>query len=166
MPIITSGNFWVCPAKADHTRDTGSEVLLDPSPTYVDYGDRLNYTLHETEGRTIKQRSLKNPKSRKWVWSKYRPDVPRYENQYWTLFNMQEHINYYVNSGSPYVYMKENVTDGLTIYNSGTGRLDSDWIRCRILLVERTPRNEGGPVAFETTEVLFVIDDDTITTVV
>ena len=123
MPVIGSGNFWICPALADGSRDIGNEVLLDPKPTYPEYGERLNYTLHESEGKTIKQRSLRNPKVKKWVWEKYRSDVPKYEDQYWTLFNMQEHILYYVNSGSPYVYLKENVTDGLTIYNSGTGNL-------------------------------------------
>lgn len=164
MPVLTSGNFWVCPATSGGTRDVGEEILLDPKPTHTDYGDRLNYTLHESEGRVTKQRSLKNPKTKKWVWEKYRPDVPKYEAQYWTLFNMQEHINVYVNSGSPYVYLKENVTDGLTIYNSGTGMLESDWIRCRILVVQRDVRKGGGIVAFENTEVIFTVDDNNIGT--
>jgi len=162
MPVLTSGNFWVCSANANGTRNVSGVVLLDPKPTYPDYGERLNYTLHETEGRTIKQRSTKNPKVKKWVWSKYGPNVPLYENQYWLLFNMQEHINVYVNSGSPYVFLKENVTDEFAIYNSGLGKMEPDWIRCRILLVQRSVGRDGGMVRYDETEMLFTIDDDSL----
>lgn len=159
MPVITSGNFWMAAANTNHTINSGSIFALDPNPTFPDYGDRLKYSFHESEGKVIKQRSTKNATKKRWVWKNYRPDILKYENQYWTLFNMQEHINVYINSGSPYVYLKEDVTDGLAEYSIAQSKLVPDWVRCRILLVQRKERQSGGVVVYDETEVIFTIDD-------
>lgn len=158
MTIITSGNFYVCPALANGDRDVGSEVILFPNPTFVDYGPRLRFQIVESEARAIKQFSDTNPKEKKWVWVNYRKHVPRYETQYQTLFAMQEHILVEIASGSPYVYLKENVTDMLGIHDSA-GVLTPDWVRCRVLYVDRDIARQGGVAVYPSTEMVFTIDD-------
>jgi len=163
MPVfVTSGNFWVCPALGNGDRDVGNEILLDPNPTNVEYGERLNHTLQTSLGRTIKQWSATNPEPKKWVWENYGTHVPKYEAQYQLLYNMQEHINVYVNSGSPYVYLKEDTTDGLSVYSGAS--LVPAWGRCRVLMVSRTTRTGGGIPVYADTEFVFTIDDPSFVT--
>lgn len=164
MPVIvSSGNFWVCAADAnDDTRETGQEILLDPNPTTVDYGERLNHTMQESAGRTVKQWTNTNPGLKRWIWKNYGPHVPRYSSQYKTLYNMQEHINVIVSSGSPYVYLKEDTTDGLSALVSG--EFVPVWVKCRILMVKRTIRDGGGLPVYETSEMIFTIDDPNFVT--
>jgi len=164
MPVLlNSGNFSVSAALANHTRDVASEFNLEPRPSFVEYPDRVKHSFRESKGRLIKQRSLRNPDKRSWVWENYREDTPKYNDQYWTLFDMQEHINVQINSGSPYVYLKEDVTsEGLAKYDIPTGRYIPEWIRCRILLVQRSEKRQGGILVYDRTEVTFTIDDTTV----
>lgn len=159
MPI---GDFYLSPALENGNRNTSVEIVLDPHPTYVRYGDRIITTRHETEGKLIVQRSTHNPKVKEWVWENYRPNVPRYENQYKTLFGYQQHI---VASGAPYVYLKEEVTGMFGTYNSGTHGIDAAWIRCRIINVDRTIREDGGKLKYPKTIMEFTIDDTSYTVV-
>lgn len=158
MTLLRSGNFYVCPALANGDRDVGAEIILFPNPTYVEYGDRLRFEIVESEARAIKQFSDTNPREKKWVWVNYRIHVPRYESQYQTLFSMQEHVRVEIASGSPYVYLKETVTDMLGVHNS-SGTLTTDWVRCRILYVDRSVARQGGNAVYPETVMSFTIDD-------
>lgn len=159
------GDFYLSPALANHTRDTGTEVTLDPHPTYPDYGSRVVMTKHETEAKLIAQRSANNPKLRKWVWENYNPTVPKYEAQYEVLFRHQQHVREDTFGESPYVFLKETVTNVFGLYSSGTGSIDPDWIRCRIINVDRTIRRDGGWLKYPETVVEFTIDDPNYTVV-
>jgi hypothetical protein len=150
--------FIYSPALANHNRNTEVEETISPGPTYVTYPDRIIYNLYETEGRLIKQRSTRNPKERTWVWENYTPTVPRYEDLFWDLFSLQEHIRV-ENGDSPYVYLKEDVTGFWGAYDDITGKYDGDWVRCRIFLVDRTPADRGGLIRYGSTEVRFTYDD-------
>jgi len=160
MPI---GDFYLCPATSSGTRNVGQEITLDPHPTYVSYGPRIIMTLHETEGKLIAQRSANNPKSREWVWENYRPAVPKYTAQYEVLFRHQQHVREDVFGESPYVFLKETVTNLLGMYNSGTNAIVADWVRCRIVNVDRTVREDGGFLKYPKTTVSFTIDDPSFT---
>jgi len=159
------GEFYLSPALSNGDRDTGTVITLDPHPSYVRYGPRLILTKHETEGKVIAQRSANNPSVREWVWENYRPTVPKYTTQYETLFRHQQHIREDTYGESPYVYLKETVTNLFGIYHSGTGSIDPDWIRCRILNVDRTLREDGGFIKYPKTTVEFTIDDPNYTVV-
>lgn len=163
MSIINSGNFFISPALPDGTRDETTEIVLTPNPTYVDYGERLRYKVVESEARAIKQLSHYNPGEKAWVWENYRSHVPRYEDQYGILFGLQEHIRTEVLSGSPYVYLKDTVTPVFGKYNVDSGTIVSDWIRCRVLKVDRDTAKNGGVVTYPKTEFVFTVDDDSFT---
>jgi len=164
MPTPT-GYFYLSPALANGNRDTGTEVKFVPAPSYVDYGDRIVMTRHETDAKLIVQRSAKNPKVKKWVWVGYTPIVPRYEAQYEIMFRHQQHIREDVFGESPYVYLKETVTNVWGMYSSGVGNLVADWARCRIINVDRTLPREGGYVKYPETTIEFTIDDTNFTVV-
>lgn len=157
---MACNGYWYCPANIDGTRAVGEEVEIRPQPTSVDYGPRQNYSTHSSDAKLIKQRFARNPKLKKWIWENYRPTIVLYENQYWDLFNLQEQILVTVNSGSPYVYLKDECTDGLGTYYVASGMLVKDWVRCRIIDVDRFPRDGGGPLTYETTELSFTVDED------
>jgi len=158
MPALNTGDFWISPALSNGNRDTGTVYLLSPSPTYVDYGERLVKSVRESEGRAIKQFSLINPKPKSWVWSNYTYSVPLYDAQYALLESLQEHVRTEIASGSAYVYLKETVT-GMFGYYSSSGTLVQDWVRCRILYVDRDIETAGGSVRYPKTELVFTIDD-------
>lgn len=140
--------------------DTSTIVRLSPGPTYPDYGERFPYTIQETHGRGVRQRSKKNPKEMRWVWVNYGPSVPRFEKQYWeVLFANQSHVR--MSKGkSPYIYLMDDTTGDFGKYSPITGRIEPDWVRCVITYVGRKPRRTGGNVIYEETEMRFIIDDD------
>lgn len=147
------------------TRDASTERTLWPRPTFVDYGDtRFRYKIHETDGGGVIQRSKKATGEFKWVWENYSPDIIRYQEQYEDLVSLQSHI-LRANGVSPYVWIKDDTTDEFSKYNLGTGGFDNDWIRCLIGYVGRVPDKRGGNLVYSTTEVRFIISDDSITTV-
>lgn len=142
--------------------DPETIIRLTPGPTYPDYGERFPYTIQETHGRGVMQRSKKNPKEMRWVWVNYGPTVPRYEDQYWrVLFANQAHLR--ISRGmSPYLYLMEDTTGNFGRYDTITGTIQPDWVRCTITYVGRTERRDGGNVIYDETEMRFLIDDDTI----
>lgn len=161
MPTI--GSFYYSPALSNGDRDTGTEITIRPSPTFVDYGPRLRYEIKETQGRLIKQRAPQNPKQKTWVWEGYGPDVPLYETTFADLVRQQEHVRSSAGA-SPYVYLRETVSGELGNYNSGTGNIDPAWIRCRIISVERTIRKSGGYIRYPQSTLTFTIDDPNMVT--
>jgi hypothetical protein len=160
---MSCGGFWI--ANVDESGDIDEETAfkLEPGPTAVSYPpERISYTTQQSDDRLIKQMSPRNPKERKWIWKGYSPNITAYETQYADLINLQEHVLVYVSSGLPWVYMKDDCTDGMNVYSVASGTLVSQWVRCRILNVSRVPREEGGPLRYETTTITFTVDDDSV----
>lgn len=159
MPTIPGGKFQISPATLpDHDRDVGTVIDLSPRPTYPDYGERLRITTHETEGRLVTQVSKKNPREKRWVWEGYGPNIPLYNTLYDTIFSHQSHIRD-GNGLSPYVYLKETVTEQFGTYTV-SGTFNADWVRCRIINVDRTISRRGGYPVFDETILTFTVDDD------
>lgn len=158
--------FWYSPAQPDGSRDTGTEVMILPSPTEPDYeGTRFIYSIRDTDAGGVKQRLRKKSKEKRWVWVNYTPQVPTYETLYNELFALQDHVR--TNNGdSPYVYLKEDVTKEFGIYSDSTSEIEPDWIRCIVTYVGRTPAKGGGKIRYDVTELRFILADPDITEII
>lgn len=141
----------------------GTERELVPGPSYPDYtaaADRFEYTLHKSDsGAVVQQRARGGGAELKWIWQNHGPNVPGYEDLYWdVLFSSQVHVRKMMGK-SPYVFLKEDVSGNLGVYDPITREGTADWVRCLVYYAGRTERQQGGPVLFDITELRFVIAD-------
>lgn len=155
-------SFQYAEADIDGLIDSGTITTLSPGPTYVEYPDtRFETTVHiSADGNPVTQASMKDSRTRKWIWARYRPIVPRYEDTFNDL--LQLHYKLRLNaSKSPWVFLKEDVTEnfGKLVYGGGVWSFTADFIRVKVIDVTQNVAPQGGTVIYGTTELTFVIDD-------
>ena len=101
--------FWVRTADANGVRVVGSEVLLQPGPTGIDYQMEPAGTLVETaDGNVIHQQPTKDNRRRQWVWNGYPATQEGYVRIWPLLESLRSRFRKEMGL-SPYVYLKEDV---------------------------------------------------------
>lgn len=127
-----STGFWIARANAAGTaRLSGSEVLLSPAPVAVAYPDEPLGSRTETpDGRLIVQQPAQDARVRSWIWRGY----PGYMQSYVALWDILEGTRSRLRKaqgGTPYIYLKDDVTGRLYrhyTYNGIVASADSSSI--------------------------------------
>lgn len=152
--------FWIRYETRDGSGNLSTvETQLALNPTDVDYPEFRNYKpLVTQDGAVIVQRPLRDSRPRKWVWKGYGPSIAAYSAQWQLLQSLDGRARLQANL-SPTVEIWENVSGvgGFSRLNGDGSRL---YTRVRLTQVDRTPRQGGGPVSFDST-VTFQLDDAT-----
>lgn len=112
-------SFWVSLAGLDNNRVTGTDWLLSPAPSSVDYPtEPLGRVVDVPDGRAVVQQPAVDYRRRTWIWERYPSSqagqtypgpVGTYERQYQRLLALRS--RHRVEQGlSPYIYVKDTVT--------------------------------------------------------
>jgi hypothetical protein len=91
----------------------GSEIMLSPAPTVVQYPGTLNGEQIETpDGRLVVQQPTNDARVRAWIWKNYPGFLTSYEKQYELLQGFRS--RYRQEAGlSPLVFVKDTITKKL-----------------------------------------------------
>jgi len=146
--------FKLSEANPDGTRDAATERELVPSPTRYEYGDRFDYTILQSAGRGIRQRTKRKTGEMKWVWENRKPS---FDSVYWDLFDQQAHRRK-ARGLSPYVYLWEDHSGSFGTFNIASKKIEPDWIKVLITYVGRIDPSAGGP-PIHTSELRFLIQN-------
>lgn len=118
-------SFWVCSADASGNRLVGTEERLDPGPAAVEYPTDPAGTVAETpDGNVVVQQPSSDPRRRRWIWN----TLPAYQNRYLRFINRLETLRSRTRREqglSPYVYLREDATDGLRLWEFQSGFIGS-----------------------------------------
>lgn len=113
--------FWVAMSDADGLRVTGSELQLSPAPVRVDYDQEPAGTIIETaDGAVVHQQPTFDPRRKQWEWS----EMPATQAGYLRVWPVLESLRSRTRKElgfSPYVYLKDEVTNGLRTRQTTTG---------------------------------------------
>jgi hypothetical protein len=113
--------FWVATADSSGNRITNSEVLLQPGPTKVTYpGEAAGQYLDTTDGSVVQQQPARDGRRREWIWVGY-PESQAGFRRVWPLLESLRSRFRAENGLSPYVYLKEDVPQGLRFRTVLTG---------------------------------------------
>lgn len=152
--------FYFALAEADGSMSVGTETLISPHPTRVEYPESPAGTI--LEGSRIHQQPAEDLRIRAWEWLGY----PGWFQRYQDLWNQLEPLRsrYRRSLGlSPYVYLKEDETQELALITpvnaTSTTRTFPYW-KCRVVDVSRQIRKDGGLVKYDVTRMAFVIEDE------
>jgi hypothetical protein len=145
--------------------DSGTMTTLSPGPTYIEYPDTrfINTTHVSRDGNPVVQAALKDGRIRSWVWARYRPTVPRYDELFEEILQLQAKLR--TNEDpvkSEWVFLKEDVTEnfGKLNFSGGIWSYVADYMRVKVIDVTQNVASEGGIVRYDITRLTFVIDDD------
>jgi len=135
------------------------ELPLNPAPSAIEYPDkRSQKVLTSQDGAVIVQRPMRDARPRKWLWRGHGPTAEPYASQ-WKILEGLEYRYRVENALPPSVGVWEDVS-GV----GGFARLDGNGQRVyttvKVTEVDRTPRQGGGPVIYESV-LSFYIDDPT-----
>lgn len=135
-------------------------LTLVPMPTAVEYPPRrILGTKVSPDGNVIVQRPMRDDRTRKWVWSRYRSYVPGYAGLWTTLESLEYRTRLQANK-PPVVEIWEDVAPGG--FNRVDGSLAKIFTKVRFLQVMRSMAPGGGSV-YEESVVEFIIDDTSFT---
>jgi hypothetical protein len=155
--------FYYAEANDSGLINSGTMTLLSPSPTYVEYPNKFETTVHVSrDGNAIVQAPMKDSRSRSWVWAGYRATVPGYESLFSEL--LQLHYKLRQNetpAKTPWVFLKEDVSNNLGVleFAAGTWSVNEDYVRVKVIDVTQNVASQGGIVKYGDTRLTFVIDD-------
>lgn len=149
--------------------DVGMQTIsLHPRPTTVEYPDARLFNRRETvEGKVVLQRPLHDNRSRKWIWTGYRPTVPLFQAQWDVLSQLEARSRWDAGYSDLTVGIWENgfpqggfgqTTDGLPPDLDTYSNLQ--FTQVKFLQVQHHLRSGGGPVAYDSSEIEFVIEDE------
>lgn len=153
--------FYIAQSYTNGLMNSGTIELLSPGPTYVDYPPRYAHNvLISVDGSAVIQAPLADGRTRSWVWERYRIATPGYLALFNKLHNLQYKLRISA-SQSPYVYLKEDVTDNLAklSWDGDSWEHVNDWVRVKVTNVTQDVASQGGPVVYGATRMEFVIDD-------
>lgn len=106
--------FHIAKADENGSRITASERELSPGPTLVEYPtDPLGQILETADGRAIQQQPSKDNRRRAWVWQGYPAWFQKYKDLWALLEPMRSRLRKEGGAATPYVYVKDDVTDEL-----------------------------------------------------
>lgn len=117
--------YWLATADADGNRISGSELLLQPGPSRVDYVQEPGGELVETtDGGLVHQQPSLDNRRRTWEWNNFDGNMSAYQ-RVWPVLDASR-SRYRKESGlSPYVWLKEDVTGGLVRRQTWTGTVSA-----------------------------------------
>lgn len=117
--------FWICAADANGNRIVGAEEQLSPGPAEVEYPTDPAGVLVETgDGKVVKQQPMHDARRRVWLWHHLPNYLPRYPRLIARLEGLVSRTR--VQQGlSPYVYVKEDATYGLRVWDYQSGAASS-----------------------------------------
>jgi hypothetical protein len=135
------------------------QLTLTPGPTTVQYPEKRQFKLQVTpDGAAVISRPMRDNRTRRWVWKRYRPWIATYENQWDKLEKLEYRTR--LRAGKPpivEVWEDESTIGG---FNEMLNASTKKWTRVKFLRVERTIADGGGSVIYEESFVEFVIVDD------
>lgn len=144
-------------------------VKLSPRPTEVEYPEhRLFKSTPTQDGATVLQRPLRDSRTRKWIWKGYRNYITAYKNLWTLLVSLETRARRQAGFTDTTVLIWEDET-GVGGFDRTTNGAAPDTVnysnltftRVRIIQANRTPRDGGGPITYDTSMVEFVLDDTT-----
>lgn len=158
--------FLIRYTEAGESEDEQVVLQVKPKPTEVAYPDRRLFSQEDTkDGVVVIQRPRKDARPREWVWTGYPPRNVQYNNL-WAVLESLEVKSRLDAELDPEIEIWEN--------DSGTGGFgetddneDPDFIdysnivfvKVKFIQVTRTNKGGGGPAAFTSSRVVFVITD-------
>lgn len=138
-----------------------TEFTLFPGPTGVEYPPRrIVNTRTGPDGNVVVQRPMRDDRMRKWVWNRYRDNVPGYHTM-WPILEALEYRTRLEANKPPHVEIWEDVTlaGGFGKLTGGVTRV---WTKVKFLQVHRTMASGAGSI-YEESYIEFIIDDVTYT---
>lgn len=127
---------------------------LIPAPTDIDYPPKRLFEKKETaDGAVVIQRHKVDGRPRKWIWKGYRDTIAGY-NALWDILTALEVKTRLDADLEPTVEIKDTTT--------GVGGFES-FVRVKVINVDRTIRDGGGPATYDDTVMEFVIADSNYT---
>jgi len=155
--------FWTASADTAGLIDSGTIEILSPAPTYVEYPDRFDHTIKDSQdGNPVIQAPLVDNRPRRWIWTRYRPDTRQYSTTFDKLWNLHWKLRLEATPAkSEWVYLKEDVTGNLDkrVWNAGQWEHQNDFVRVKVVDVTQNVAREGGTVKYDETVLEFLIDD-------
>jgi hypothetical protein len=143
----------------DSTNGPWIQFTLAPGPTTVTYPERRAFQLRVTpDGATVISRPMRDSRTRRWVWKRYRPRLTTYETQWRTLESLEYRTR--LLAGKPpivEIWEDESTIGGFSRMADSTTK---EWTKVKFIRVERTIADGGGPVVFEESFIEFTIEDD------
>jgi hypothetical protein len=129
------------------------------APMDIEYPERrLHKVLTTNDGATVIQRPLRDSRPRKWIWRGHGRLSEPFASQ-WALLERLEYRARLASGLVPTVGIWEDVSG-----TGGFGRRDESGSRVyttvKLLQANRTPRQGGGPVIYDSV-VEFYVDDPT-----
>lgn len=122
--------FWIASSEVDVDgttviRTPNSELLLQPGPSRVEYVQEPGGQLVETtDGNVVHQQPTLDGRRRTWEWNGYAPTVAGYD-RIWPVLDASR-SRYRKEAGlCPYVWLKEDVSEGLVRRLRWTGTVSS-----------------------------------------
>jgi hypothetical protein len=155
--------FQIAESQTGGIIDSGTIATLSPGPTYVEYPTKFDNTIRfSKDGNPTIQAPLKDARVRHWVWRRYRPTVPGYENLFSQLLQLQYKLRLTEDTPKPpWVFLKEDVSENFSPlqFSGGTWSVLDDFVRVKVVDVTQNVARQGGIVIYEETRLSFVVDD-------
>lgn len=114
--------FFISKADQNGARISAADRELTPGPGKVEYphepaGDLLN----TVDGRVIQQQPIKDGRLRAWVWRGYPGWLQTYKSLWLALEPLRSRYRKEYGAATPYIYVKEDVTEELKRLVTYTG---------------------------------------------
>jgi len=129
---MAGSEFYIALSDSTGAKRSGTETLLVPGPSVVEYPtDPLGSRVETADGILIVQQPSKDNRVRSWIWHKYPKWMPAYQVLFDTLHGLRSRRRL-AYGASPYIYVKDNTTQllwreyldsGTATSNSGTNTL-------------------------------------------